>query len=47
MMLKYRLCLRYDWIQKTGYSNIETIPCMGRLAPLASNKIIMGRLAPP
>jgi len=28
-MIKYRLCRRYDWKQKSGYSNSETFPCMG------------------
>jgi len=32
-MIKYRLCRRYDWMQKLGYWNIETFPCMGGLSP--------------
>jgi len=33
-MIKYRLCRRYDWTQKPGYSNIGTLPFMGGLSPL-------------
>jgi len=33
-MIKYRLCRRYDWMQKLRYSNIETFSCMrGGLNP--------------
>jgi len=56
-MIKYRLCLRYDWTQKPKYSNIETFSCMGGLTPhawkrfrnvsIAPKKIITGGLSPP
>jgi len=46
-MIKYRLCRHYDWVQKPGYSNIETFLCMGALPPLALNKIITGGGAKP
>jgi len=43
----YILCRRYDWTRNSGYSNIETFPCMGGLTPLAHNKINMRGLSPP
>jgi len=36
-MIKYRLCRHYDWTQKTGYSNIETFPCMEGLTSTPSS----------
>jgi len=33
-MIKYRLCRRFDWVKKPGYSIIETFPCMvGLISP--------------
>jgi len=47
-MINHRLCRRYDWTQKPGYSNIETYPYVSILEArrlstlLASNTIING-----
>jgi len=47
-IIKYRLCRRYEWMQKSGYANIETLSCMGLCPPSAPNQIIMGAgLCPP
>jgi len=46
MIIKYRLCRRYNWTQKPGYSNIDSFPFKWGLSPppLAPNKIITADL---